>query len=124
MESLSIRIVPWCGRRIRRYRSAIHRDQNLSSSVSAHFFQGCIFTPIGFLTKLNNQVIVDPGGGHVLTATIRFMKGKGEHRVGKVVGAPNLLEGEAMSFNITYSFETHLIDFKQFCFTFNCNLNV
>ncbi|KFK41152.1 hypothetical protein AALP_AA2G092500 [Arabis alpina] len=108
MESLSIRIVPWCGRRIRRYRSAIHRDQNLSSSVSAHFF----------------QVIVDPGGGHVLTATIRFMKGKGEHRVGKVVGAPNLLEGEAMSFNITYSFETHLIDFKQFCFTFNCNLNV
>ncbi|KAK8949070.1 hypothetical protein KSP39_PZI005165 [Platanthera zijinensis] len=64
---------------------------------------------------MTNQVIADPGGGmfisdpkkpaggHVLAhaATIRLMlrKGKGEQRVCKIFDAPNLPEGEAISFN-------------------------
>ncbi|GJM88027.1 hypothetical protein PR202_ga04044 [Eleusine coracana subsp. coracana] len=63
---------------------------------------------------ITNQVIADPGGGmfitdpkkpaggHVLAhaATIRLMlrKGKGEQRVCKIFDAPNLPEGEAISF--------------------------
>ena len=43
-----------------------------------------------------------PAGGHVLAhaATIRLMlrKGKGEQRVCKIFDAPNLPEGEAISF--------------------------
>ncbi|KAL6905643.1 hypothetical protein ACP4OV_003244 [Aristida adscensionis] len=63
---------------------------------------------------ITNQVIADPGGGmfitdpkkpaggHVLAhaSTIRLMlrKGKGEQRVCKIFDAPNLPEGEAISF--------------------------
>ncbi|VAI15657.1 unnamed protein product [Triticum turgidum subsp. durum] len=63
---------------------------------------------------ITNQVIADPGGGmfitdpkkpaggHVLAhaATIRLMlrKSKGEQRVCKIFDAPNLPEGEAISF--------------------------
>ncbi|XP_044387882.1 meiotic recombination protein DMC1 homolog B isoform X2 [Triticum aestivum] len=63
---------------------------------------------------ITNQVIADPGGGmfitdpkkpaggHVLAhaATIRLMlrKGKGEQRICKIFDAPNLPEGEAISF--------------------------
>ena len=45
-----------------------------------------------------------PAGGHVLAhaATIRLMfrKGKGEQRVCKIFDAPNLPEGEAISFSV------------------------
>uniref|UniRef100_A0A0D3HRC7 RecA family profile 1 domain-containing protein n=1 Tax=Oryza barthii TaxID=65489 RepID=A0A0D3HRC7_9ORYZ len=67
---------------------------------------------------ITNQVIADPGGGmfitdpkkpaggHVLAhaATIRLMlrKGKGEQRVCKIFDAPNLPEGEAISFCIIH----------------------
>ncbi|KAL5205779.1 hypothetical protein ABZP36_033988 [Zizania latifolia] len=67
---------------------------------------------------ITNQVIADPGGGmfitdpkkpaggHVLAhaATIRLMlrKGKGEQRVCKIFDAPNLPEGEAISFCISH----------------------
>ncbi|XP_048627960.1 meiotic recombination protein DMC1 homolog [Brassica napus] len=64
---------------------------------------------------MTNQVIYDPGvelmfisdpkkpaGGHVLahavTISLSFRKGKGEQRVCKVFAAPNLPEGEAISF--------------------------
>lgn len=43
-----------------------------------------------------------PAGGHVLAhaSTVRMMlrKGKGEQRVAKIIDAPNLAEGEAISF--------------------------
>lgn len=43
-----------------------------------------------------------PAGGHVLahavTIRLSFRKGKGEQRVCKVFDAPNLPEGEAISF--------------------------
>uniref|UniRef100_A0A0D3HI66 RecA family profile 1 domain-containing protein n=1 Tax=Oryza barthii TaxID=65489 RepID=A0A0D3HI66_9ORYZ len=68
---------------------------------------------------ITNQVIADPGGGmfitdpkkpaggHVLAhaATIRLMlrKGKGEQRVCKIFDAPNLPEGEAISFCIVHT---------------------
>ncbi|AQK79698.1 Meiotic recombination protein DMC1-like protein [Zea mays] len=69
-----------------------------------------------------NQVIADPGGGmfitdpkkpaggHVLAhaATIRLMlrKGKGEQCVCKIFDAPNLPEGEAISFLLCLSMFT------------------
>jgi hypothetical protein len=46
-----------------------------------------------------------PAGGHVLAhaATIRLMlrKGKGEQRVCKIFDAPNLPDGEAISFTLS-----------------------
>ncbi|KAL5224248.1 hypothetical protein ABZP36_010887 [Zizania latifolia] len=67
---------------------------------------------------ITNQVITDPGGGmfitdpkkpaggHVLAhaVTIRLMlrKGKREQRVCKIFDAPNLPEGEAISFCILH----------------------
>ncbi|WZY72956.1 hypothetical protein YC2023_005196 [Brassica napus] len=63
---------------------------------------------------MTNQVISDPGGGmfisdpkkpagghvlaHAVTIRLSFRKGKGEQRVCKVFDAPNLPEGEAISF--------------------------
>ncbi|CAL4896944.1 unnamed protein product [Urochloa decumbens] len=83
---------------------------------------------------ITNQVIADPGGGmfitdpkkpaggHVLAhaATIRLMlrKGKGEQRVCKIFDAPNLPEGEAISFCFddiyVTAFGTHCLNFTSF----------
>ncbi|KAG8093571.1 hypothetical protein GUJ93_ZPchr0012g21840 [Zizania palustris] len=77
---------------------------------------------------ITNQVIADPGGGmfitdpkkpaggHVLAhaATIRLMlrKGKGEQRVCKIFDAPNLPEGEAISFCILHVASGGVMDAK------------
>ncbi|KAM0839132.1 hypothetical protein ACQ4PT_060509 [Festuca glaucescens] len=77
---------------------------------------------------ITNQVIADPGGGmfitdpkkpaggHVLAhaATIRLMlrKGKGEQRVCKIFDAPNLPEGEAISFYSKHITTGGLMDVK------------
>lgn len=57
-----------------------------------------------------------PAGGHVLAhaSTVRMMlrKGKGEQRVAKIIDAPSLAEGEAISFfrSITVYVSTHFVN--------------
>jgi meiotic recombination protein DMC1 len=74
-------------------------DERISFSKLSPFCVPVIADPGGgmFITDPKK-----PAGGHVLAhaATIRLMlrKGKGEQRVCKIFDAPNLPEGEAISF--------------------------
>jgi meiotic recombination protein DMC1 len=71
--------------------------------ISSFFLAPVIADPGGgmFITDPKK-----PAGGHVLAhaATIRLMlrKGKGEQRVCKIFDAPNLPEGEAISFAFSH----------------------
>ena len=81
---------------------SVPRKSSLYSWISNHtssFLVPVIADPGGgmFITDPKK-----PAGGHVLAhaATIRLMlrKGKGEQRICKIFDAPNLPEGEAISF--------------------------